>query len=203
MKCQEFMDRWLDGKGISRVKLRLLFHWLKCKRCRGEVAFLHRLARTLRRGDEGVDPSLAWVRREVVRAAMEEGLVTRASSPDSSPRVSRRFSLSLVGIFAVLAVVFLVVAGPGKRGWTPVEVVSWIGSGGEVVVSQLDDETLKELDTTLEGAFKGDPSIVFDLTIAPWAEVMDQVSAHPNLLDSILPHERGERGPLQKRGGVA
>ena len=37
-----------------------------------------------------------------------------------------------------------------------------------------------------------DPSIVTDLSTAPWAEVVDQVSAHPYLLDFLWPQERGE-----------
>ena len=206
MKCQDFLDRWLEGKGFARMRPSLLLHRLGCRRCREELDFLKGLSDAMKSGEGEEDEAFFEKLSEgVLEVAKKEGFVSRESLPSGRFRLVPRLFLPAAGALVVLMIGALLFVGknpPNKSVALPY-TLSWDLPERETFISQLDDRALAGLDSALEGSFGGDSSFVFDLTTAPWAEVVDQVSAHPYLLDSLFPGDRGKADPYKKRGGVA
>ncbi len=206
MKCQDFLDRWLEGGRFSKIKPSFFVHWLGCRRCREELAFLRGVSRAMERVEvEGDEAFFIKLRKEVLEKAREEELVSRESLPPGRFRLVPRLFLPAAGALVVLMMAALLIVGknpPNKSVALPY-TLSWDLPERETFISQLDDGALARLNSALEGSFGGDSSFVFDLTTAPWAEMVDQVSAHPYLLDSLFPGDRGKADPYKKRGGVA
>ena len=201
MKCQDFLDRWSDKIGPARINPFLLLHWLTCSKCRREVAFLDQLSVAFRATRVEEDSYFEGMRRELLKAAQEEGF---ALEGPSCTRHSLKWLFPLVGTLVAMVVVFFLFGRHTMDNAGALGSLSLYPVGeGYICLSQLDDKALMQLDMDLEGAFGEDSSVLFDLATAPWAEVVDQVSAHPDLLDSLLPRE-GRGGDLLKGiGGVA
>ena len=185
MKCEEFLDRWMEGGWLSRVNFSLYLHWLRCRECREQVAFVRRLSGAMKGREREEEAFFLDMRERLWEAGRREGLLPRDPSPPRSGWEMSRFLLPLAGALLVLVAVLTFLHGhPGRKAGNVWDYPLYSGEG-MVFISQLDESTLTQLDAALEGALDEDPSIVADLSTAPWAEVVDQVSAHPYLLDFL------------------
>ena len=195
MKCEDFLKDWGEGKRLSfRKSLAFILHWMRCREGRENCAFIRRRSRVLK-GEEWADEAFF---REMRRGLVEEG--RKAGVFVSRPSSSRPFftfprllvPLGGVLVTLTLALAFFLLQFPSKEPGASFDygLYSW---DGVVLVAQLDSDELRALEGELEGAFGSCPSLVYSLSITPWAEVMDQVSANSRLLALLLMEERSER----------
>ncbi len=204
MKCGDFLDGWMEARGVSKLKPAFLLHLAGCKRCRRELAFLKGLSRAMEKEEEGDEAFFLDMRKKVLEAAREENLVVPETSPAMSSPFPMRFLFPLAGVVAALILVVLVLGRlPSGKARFPGEYPLYREGGGLAFVSRLDDGALAKLDIALENAFGGDTSLLLDMDTAPWAEVMDEVSDHPHLLETLFPSKGEGEDPMSKGGGVA
>ncbi len=193
MECKDFLRSWeRNGKPSFRERLVSLLHRMKCKECREAHSFMVKLSRALKEEGRSDETFFREMRGRLVEEGRGAGILVSEPLPSRPFFAFPRLLVPLGGALLALVLVFFLLRFPSHRTGVSSDygVYSW---DGMVLVSQLNGDELKAFEEELEGAFGNHPSLVYSLSITPWAEVMDQAFANSRFLPSLFMEERSGR----------